>query len=50
MTTAFADLSQVEIEALTPEEYSYYLANGALDTYTQSEYEHISAHLRQYDI
>ena len=48
--TTFNDLSQVEIEQLEPQEFSYYLAHGDLEDFVESEYQHLLRHLLEYDL
>ena len=50
MTTEFRTLSQVEIEQLSPEEFSYFLSTGFIDDYEETEYQHLLRHLAEYDV
>ena len=46
---AYTDLTQTEIEQLSPEEFSYYLAHGYLENLEEAEYQHLLRHLVEYD-
>ena len=48
--TTFNNLSQVEIEQLEPQEFSYYLAHGDLADFVESEYQRLLRHLLEYDL
>ena len=47
--TDFADLTQAEIEQLSPEEFSYFLSTGFIDDLEETEYQHLLRHLVEYD-
>lgn len=48
--SAFTELSQEQIEQLSPEEFSYFLSTGFIDDFEETEYQHLIRHLVEYDV